>query len=97
MTRGYRIALRLGLFTAFALGAIWMWFLAGFNSFYFPGGLGRLLYVLSFAFLSASCLSLWLLRPRKRLRHGECPRCGYDLTGNTTGMCPECGARRITL
>ena len=21
----------------------------------------------------------------------ECPNCGYDLTGNTSGVCPECG------
>jgi len=24
---------------------------------------------------------------------GECHACGYDLTGNETGVCPECGAR----
>ncbi|MCB9850954.1 MAG: hypothetical protein H6817_09660 [Phycisphaerales bacterium] len=30
---------------------------------------------------------------RKRLVPGRCGRCGYDLTGNTTGVCPECGAR----
>ena len=24
-------------------------------------------------------------------RPGHCPKCGYDLTGNTTGVCPECG------
>ena len=22
---------------------------------------------------------------------GHCQRCGYDLTGNTSGVCPECG------
>ena len=22
-----------------------------------------------------------------------CHKCGYDLTGNTSGVCPECGAR----
>jgi hypothetical protein len=27
-----------------------------------------------------------------RARPGLCRRCGYDLTGNTTGVCPECGA-----
>ena len=21
----------------------------------------------------------------------RCPRCGYDLTGNVSGVCPECG------
>lgn len=31
---------------------------------------------------------LWW-RDRKR-PHGYCP-CGYDLTGNVTGVCPECG------
>lgn len=24
--------------------------------------------------------------------HVYCKRCGYDLTGNTSGVCPECGA-----
>ena len=23
---------------------------------------------------------------------GHCARCGYDLTGNVSGRCPECGA-----
>ena len=27
-----------------------------------------------------------------RRRSGFCVTCGYDLTGNTTGRCPECGA-----
>jgi len=31
---------------------------------------------------------------RKR-RDGTCERCGYNLTGNISGRCPECG-RRIT-
>jgi len=31
-----------------------------------------------------------LRRWRRRCR-GECERCGYNLTGNTTGVCPECG------
>jgi hypothetical protein len=28
---------------------------------------------------------------RRRLKPGICP-CGYDLKGNTSGRCPECGA-----
>jgi hypothetical protein len=32
------------------------------------------------------------IRSRLRLRRGLCPACGYDLAGNTTGVCPECGA-----
>ena len=26
-----------------------------------------------------------------RARAGRCARCGYDLTGNVSGVCPECG------
>src|SRR5690348_8042081 len=26
-------------------------------------------------------------------RHGFCPHCDYDLFGNTSGICPECGAK----
>lgn len=25
------------------------------------------------------------------VRLGHCRQCGYNLTGNTTGICPECG------
>ncbi len=28
---------------------------------------------------------------RRRDRHGRCRSCGYDLTGNVSGRCPECG------
>lgn len=28
-----------------------------------------------------------------RRRHGKCMNCRYDLRGNTTGVCPECGER----
>lgn len=30
----------------------------------------------------------------RRPRAGHCPRCDYDLTGNTSGVCPECGQAR---
>lgn len=33
------------------------------------------------------------LRRRRRRARGCCVRCGYDLTGNVSGTCPECGAR----
>jgi hypothetical protein len=29
----------------------------------------------------------------KMHRDGFCDRCSYDLTGNTSGKCPECGLR----
>jgi len=25
-------------------------------------------------------------------KRGRCTKCGYDLRGNTSGVCPECGA-----
>ena len=37
----------------------------------------------------------WLissLRRALRSKAGLCRPCGYDLTGNTSGVCPECGA-----
>ena len=31
------------------------------------------------------------LRRCRRRRKGLCVECGYDLTGNVSGVCPECG------
>jgi len=31
------------------------------------------------------------LRARLRAARGRCTKCGYDLTGNVSGRCPECG------
>ena len=35
--------------------------------------------------------SIWFLSRFKRARKGYCPTCFYDLTGNASGICPECG------
>lgn len=32
------------------------------------------------------------LRRRRRRRRGLCVACGYNLTGNVSGICPECSA-----
>ena len=32
------------------------------------------------------------LRGRLRTSLGRCYKCGYDLAGNTSGLCPECGS-----
>lgn len=32
------------------------------------------------------------LRSWRRSRKGLCMNCGYDLTGNESGVCPECGS-----
>jgi hypothetical protein len=46
--------------------------------------------------IAASILAWYRMdRPREiraeRLEKGQCLRCGYDLTGNVSGVCPECG------
>ena len=30
---------------------------------------------------------------RRRKKRGLCPQCGYDLTGNVSGVCSECGEK----
>ena len=32
-------------------------------------------------------------RRRSRMKRGLCLKCGYDLTGNESGVCPECGTK----
>ena len=47
------------------------------------------------ATLTAILPLIWLgryLLLRRASRPGLCPNCSYDLTGNVSGVCPECGA-----
>jgi len=38
------------------------------------------------------CALIWYVLPDLgRKRAGECERCGYCLTANVSGVCPECG------
>lgn len=34
------------------------------------------------------------LNRRRRMRAGQCIKCGYNLEGNESGVCPECGVAR---
>jgi len=52
------------------------------NGFKFP-----LIY--PFAAVAIPTLLVWRFWP-KPIKPGHC-RCGYNLTGNTSGVCPECG------
>ena len=38
-------------------------------------------------------IGLGLLSRTRRRGVGKCAQCGYDLTGNVSGTCPECGMR----
>lgn len=38
--------------------------------------------------------TVWLWLRDRRRAPGLCCKCGYDLRGNTSGVCPECGAVR---
>jgi hypothetical protein len=65
------------------------------------GGCSELERIVNAAVMLLLTGSVWLgtlLRGRRRLRirdaeyyHPHCGGCGYDLTGNVSGVCPECG------
>ncbi len=44
------------------------------------------------ALIFISICTFRILKKRRRLRLGHCSSCGYSLTGNMTGRCPECGS-----
>ena len=46
--------------------------------------------LLLFVLVYPSVTVVKLIRRRSRLRSGHCENCGYDLTGNVSGTCPEC-------
>jgi len=51
------------------------------------------LWLISPGFLMVACLFGWAARalPRSEPCNGTCLACGYNLTGNISGICPECG------
>lgn len=53
-------------------------------------------YILAFFFAMPIVLVFWGMSRRQariefRRKNGMCLNCGYDLRGNSTGLCPECG------
>ena len=43
--------------------------------------------------LALAIPTVWLWWPERRHPPGHCRKCGYDLTGNVTGVCSECGTK----
>lgn len=57
----------------------------------------RWVLVVFFLAVSAAAVAVavpfgWEWHRWQRARRGRCARCGYDMTGNESGTCPECGA-----
>ena len=52
-----------------------------------------LLAILFAAYPTIAFIRKPLRRRRERRRKGLCLTCGYDLTGNVSGVCPECGTK----
>jgi len=50
--------------------------------------------VFVFTIVMLTTLLIWRPWTAARGRKGHCAGCGYDLTGNVSGICPECGLAR---
>lgn len=62
-----------------------------------PGGWFLRVPLLYLFILFAFLPCLWALRVYRTwgVRKGHCPNCHYNLTGNLSGVCPECGKATI--
>jgi hypothetical protein len=49
------------------------------------------LWMLALPTLSMTMLSFLALRPKSQISHTTCAKCSYNLIGNQSGACPECG------
>ena len=58
-----------------------------------PPGTLYLMIPLWFPAFLACIATIVLWRPSRHVPPGHCKACRYDLTGNTSGTCPECGTR----
>jgi hypothetical protein len=75
-------------------GFVWSRFRDGGGSFYsdiWAIGVPSWVPPLSFAVLPVWCIAATVRDRRIRGRIGSCQTCSYNLTGNTSGVCPECG------
>ena len=54
-------------------------------------GVSKLFCPIWMLLLPAALPTAYLFYRDRRHPPGHCQRCGYDLTGNESGVCPECG------
>ena len=71
----------------------WRWYLQ-----YMPAGVSTdawwrayMLIVGGTVGLPGAVVAILIATTGRKPRPGHCQACGYDLTGNTSGRCPECG------
>ena len=57
-----------------------------------PGSITRTTIPVWFSLAIVACLTTFLWYRDRRPPRGHCQACGYSLTGNVSGVCPECGA-----
>ena len=82
-----------------AFGYTWMFF--GGKAFIFPilASLLTGLYVVIWLYSRQAPDDpggvFWREEQRRRRRLGLCLNCTYDLTGNESGVCPECGTLSV--
>ena len=82
----------------FPVDPVWSFSPRPFGFAYISWEAGRVLAInhlwLYLLALVLTALGIWEITPlfaRFRRREGYCHVCCYDLTGNTSGVCPECG------
>ena len=78
------------------------WFVAGPLGYRRPYAwwMHFLLGLVTLPFIAANAIVVQLIvdeyigsgRHARWRREGRCSECGYDLTGNISGVCPECGS-----
>jgi len=64
---------------------------------YYPSTAGTQVFIplwIPFLIVAIPTGLLWY-RDRRPIPPGHCQKCGYNLTGNVSGVCPECGEKVI--